>query len=283
MEFNVRLRNGQVLRGMIKSPGDHIKAVVILVHGLGEHIRRYEQWAGLFNTEGIGFTGVDLPGHGLSDGARGRIRSYNLLTDMIDILISECRKTFPGLPVFLYGHSLGGAIVANYLLKKKPVIKGAIITSPWLRLSFEPPASKRIIASVASFIMPGLIQPSGLQVAHLSHDPEVVKAYSEDPLVHDKISVRLFHDTCSAASSALLNASKLQTPLLLMHGSDDMICSVEGTREFARQTRMAELKIWEGAYHELHNEPVREEVFRYIIGWIERRMQGAESKGQSKA
>lgn len=272
MEFNIRLSNGQVLRGMIKSPGDHIKAVVILIHGQGEHIRRYVHWAGLFNAEGIGFTGVDLPGHGLSDGTRGRIRSYSLLTEMIDVLVSECRKTFPGLPIFLYGHSMGGTILAHYLLKRKPLVRGAIITSPWLKLAFEPPSIEKFLASVLRYIIPGLVMNARLEVPHLSHDPDVVKDYAEDPLVHDRISVGLFHETSSAASSVLFNASKLETPLLLMHGSDDMICSVEGSREFAAKTSVAELKIWDGAFHELHNEPFRDEVFRYIIGWIEKRM-----------
>ncbi len=272
MEFNIKLSNGQILRGLIKSPGDHIRAVVILVHGLGEHIQRYNHWAELFVREGIGFTGVDLPGHGRSDGTRGRIKSYELLYEMLDILIRECRKTFPGIPVFLYGHSMGGTIVTGYLLKKSVRIKGSIVTSPWLKLSFEPPRIKKIVAAIVKNIMPGLIQPSGLEISHLSHDPVIAAEYRDDPLVHEKISVKLYYDTMVAASYALSNASGLSVPLLLMHGTDDMICSPEGSREFASKTALAELKIWEGGYHELHNEPFKNEVFEYLMNWINIRL-----------
>ena len=79
MDFNIRLNNGQVLRGMIQSPGENMKAVIIFVHGIGEHIHRYDHWAALFNKEGIGFTGVDLPGHGRSEGTRGEVKSFALI------------------------------------------------------------------------------------------------------------------------------------------------------------------------------------------------------------
>lgn len=268
MDFNIKLRNGLVLKGMIRMPGSDPKAVIVLVHGLGEHIQRYEYWAGLFNQERIVFTGVDLPGHGRSDGRRGHIRSYKLLDEMISIMLDSCRKTFPRVPVYIYGHSLGGGIVLNYLLKKHPRIKGAIITSPWLRLTFEPPKARLLLASVMKYILPGLVQPSGLNAKHISHDPEVVEKYINDPLVHDKISVSLFGDAISAANYSLNNASELKIPALLLHGSDDQITSPDASREFSQKSVKTELKIWEGGYHELHNEPFKAEVFQCIINWI---------------
>ena len=270
MEFNIKLSNGQILKGMIQSPGENTKAVIILVHGLGEHIQRYLYWAGLFKNEGIGFLGVDLPGHGRSDGKRGNIRSYALAGEMIDILLKSCNQTFPGCPVYIYGHSLGGGIVLDYLLRKNPKIKGAIVTSPWLRLSFQPPKSKLIMASIMKSLIPDYIQPSGLNVRHISHDDAVVEKYSNDPLVHDKISVSLFDAAMSSAKYSLAHASGLKIPTLLLHGSDDLITSPEGSREFAGKTSMVELKIWEGGYHELHNEPFKDEVFKYILGWIKK-------------
>jgi alpha-beta hydrolase superfamily lysophospholipase len=270
MDYNIQLKNGQVLRGLISSPGEKMRAIIIFVHGLGEHIQRYKTWAELLNKEGVGFTGVDLPGHGRSDGKRGHIQSYSLTDEMIDILQGNVRKTFPGIPVYIYGQSLGGGIVLDYLLRRKPEIKGAIVTSPWLRLSFEPDKFKIALASIMRFIIPGLIQPSGLVVNHFSHDKEVVDKYIADPLVHDKISVSLFHNAKSAASYSLSNASELKVPLLLMHGSEDKICSPDGTREFAAAATTAELKIWEGGYHELHNETFKYDVFVFLINWINR-------------
>jgi alpha-beta hydrolase superfamily lysophospholipase len=271
MEFNIKLSNGQILKGIIKSPGENTRAVIILVHGLGEHIQRYLDWAELFKEKGIGFLGVDLPGHGRSQGRRGNIRNYNQLAEMIDILLESSNRTFPGCPVYLYGHSLGGGIVLEYLLKRKPKLKGAIVTSPWLRLSFEPPRSKVVLANIMKSIMPGLVQPSGLNVNHISHNEAVVLKYERDPLVHGKISVSLFAAAMGAAKYSLDHASELNIPTLIMHGSEDMITSPEASREFAGKTEMAELKIWEGGYHELHNEPFRDDVFAYIMNWIDRK------------
>jgi acylglycerol lipase len=268
MDFNIKLSSGQVLSGMIQSPGENARAVILLVHGLGEHIQRYNHWADLFKNEGIGFAGVDLPGHGRSEGRRGNIKSYAQLEEMIDILLSSCSKTFPGIPVFLYGHSLGGGIVLDYTLRKNPKIKGAIATSPFLRLAFEPPKIKIVLASIMKNLVPGLIQQSGLNASHLSHDESVVEKYKNDPLVHDKISVSLFHGSMAAAKYSLAHASDLKIPTLILHGSDDLILSPEGSREFAGKTEMAELKIWDGGYHELHNEPFNNEVFAYILNWM---------------
>ncbi len=272
MDFNIKLSNGQILRGFIKSPGEQLRAVVVFVHGLGEHIHRYSGWAGLFNETMIGFAGVDLPGHGRSDGKRGHIKSYAITDEMINILLSECRKTFPGVPLFLYGHSLGGGIVLDFLIRKNPKVKGAIVTSPWLKLAFEPDKSKIWLAGIVKNILPALAQPSGLIVEHISHEKEVVDKYKNDKLVHGKISVSLIHAAFSAGADALKNASQLKTPLLLMHGSDDQICSPEGSSEFASKTKLAELKIWEGGYHELHNDFYRDELFDFIISWINTRL-----------
>ncbi|MDO9579310.1 MAG: alpha/beta fold hydrolase [Bacteroidales bacterium] len=272
MDFNIKLSNGQVLKGIIKSPGEDLKAVIILIHGLGEHIQRYDLWAELFNQEGIGFTGVDLPGHGRSGGRRGSIKSYDLLREMIDILLNSCKQTFPGVPIFMYGHSLGGGIVLDYLIRRNPVIKGAIITSPWLRLTFEPSKFKLVMASIMKNILPGLIQPSGLVVNHISHDEAVIERYKADPLVHNKISVALFVGAETSASYSLTHGSELKVPTLLLHGRDDLITSPESSIEFAEQTDMVEIKLWDNGYHELHNEIFKNEVFTYIASWIKKKL-----------
>ena len=268
MDFNIKLSNGQLLRGVIHSPGDNIRAVVLLVHGLGEHILRYEDWAGKFRKEGIAFTGVDLPGHGRSDGRRGHIKNYALLDEMIDIMIDSCRKTFPGTPVFIYGHSLGGGIVASYILRKNPRIKGAVITSPWLALVSEPSKFKKLLVSVVRRVAPGLVQPSGLDASHISHDPAVVEKYRTDPMVHDRISVSLFDGATRAAAYSMEHAGDLKIPALIMHGGDDRITSPEASRIFAGKSSKAHFRLWEGGFHELHNEPFRDEVFIYILNWI---------------
>ena len=268
MEYSIKLKKGQVLRGFIASPGEKVRANIIFVHGHGEHIQRYSAWAELLNKESIGFTGVDLPGHGRSDGARGYIKSYALTDEMIDILHNSSVNTFPGTPVFIYGHSMGGGIVLDYLLRKKPAIKGAIVTSPLLKLAFEPSKFKITLVTVMKYLLPGRIPPSGLEVNHSARDREEVEKYKADPLIHDKISVSLFHSIMNAAAYSLDHAAELKVPLLLMHGSDDRICSPEGSRLIAAKAPLSELKIWDGGYHELHNEPFRQEVFEFLMKWI---------------
>lgn len=270
MDINIRLSNGQILRGIIMSPGERMRAVIIMVHGLGEHILRYEEWGVKFNEKDIGFAGVDIPGHGRSDGKRGHIKSFNDLYEMLDILINEANKTFHNLPVFIYGHSLGGNVVLSYILKHSPDIKGAIVTSPWLRLAFEPSKLKIRAATLMRYILPSMIQPSGLIVEHLSHDSKVVDKYRNDSLVHGKISVRLFSEAVKSADYALSHADDLKMPLLIMHGDSDLITSYGATAEFAEKTSLAQMKIWKGGYHELHNEHFRNEVFDTITEWIER-------------
>lgn len=265
----MKLSNGQILRGTIRTPHEGLKAVILLIYGLGEHIQRYIHWAEMFNNKGIGFICVDLPGHGFSDGRRGHISSYSILSEMVDIMTDECRKVFPGVPVFLYGHSMGGTILLNYLIHKKPVVKGAIVTSPWLRLSFEPDKAKLKLAAVMKYIVPGLTLPAGLEPAHLSHDKDVVKKYINDPMVNGKLSIGLFNIIINTARDTMANASGLVTPVLLIHGSDDMITSPEASRELAGKSVLVELKIWDGGYHELHNEPFKEDVFSLILEWME--------------
>jgi alpha-beta hydrolase superfamily lysophospholipase len=272
MDYNIRLGNGMFLKGLINSPGESPEAIVILIHGLGEHIQRYNHWSLLFNEKRIAFTGLDLPGHGRSEGRKGHISSYSITDEMLNIIITNTKKTFPGVPLFLYGHSLGGGILLDFLIRKKPEIKGAIVTSPWLKLSFEPSRSKVVLASVTKYILPWLTQPSGLVTKDLSHDQSVVDAYNNDPLVHDKISVSLFHNAMKAASSSLRDASSLNIPLLMLHGSDDKICSPEGSKAFAAANKSAELKIWDGGFHELHNEPFKMEVFTHIYSWMKRQI-----------
>jgi len=272
MEIIIKLSGGQYLRGTINSPGDHAKAVVILVHGLGEHIGRYNHWIKKFNERGIAFVGLDLPGHGKSDGKRGYIRDYSVTDEMLDVLIREYSKTFPGLPVFLYGHSLGGGIVLDYLIRKDPKVRSAVITSPWIRLALEPSNFKLTLASVMNGVLPSLVQKSGLVVEHISHDAEVVEAYKNDPLVHDRISVSLFNSALDAATHSLNHAEYIRIPVLLMHGADDQICSPDGSREFASKNNHVTLKIWEGGYHELHNELFKDDVFSQIADWLDNKI-----------
>ena len=247
------------------------RGVVCVVHGLGEHSGRYAPLAQALNAAGFAVEALDLQGHGRSGGKRGHISGYEDVLDDIARLLDDAAKRFGGAPRFLYGHSLGGNLVLNYILRRDvDDLRGAVASGPWLRLAFDPPAYKVWLARVAGKAFPGLLQASGLKPEHLSHDPDVVRAYIADPLVHDRISARLFLAAYEAGLWALSHAERLSLPLLLMHGTGDQLTSWEASREFcARAGERCTLRLWEGFYHEVHNEPQKEAVYRTVVDWLE--------------
>ena len=248
---------------------DAPRAAILMIHGLGEHAGRYNVWAERFNKAGIVFRAFDLPGHGLSGGKRGVMPEFSKVFSIIENLIEGLKNDFPGVPVFLYGHSLGGGLLLNMLIHVKPEVTGAIVTSPTIRLSEEPPLFKVWLASISKKIMPGMTQQSGLKTEYLSHDPEVVAAYRHDPLVHGFISAGLFASMTEAGEETLRRASEIKMPLLLTHGRDDLITSPSGTIEVAGIVPSATLKLWDGAYHEVHNDTMKAEHFEFICEWID--------------
>lgn len=245
------------------------RAAILMIHGLGEHAGRYNTWADRFNTAGIVFRAFDLPGHGLSGGKRGVMPELSRVFSIIGSLLEGLRNDFPGLPLFLYGHSLGGGLLLNMLVNSTPDVTGAIVTSPWIRLTETPPPFKVWLAGITKKIIPGMTQQSGLKTGFLSHDPDVVAAYKNDPLVHGLISAGLFAAMTEAAEETLRRTSEIRVPLLLTHGRDDMITSPSGTIEVAGAAPAATLKLWDGAYHEVHNDRMKDEHFEFICEWID--------------
>lgn len=251
-------------------PNQDAKAIVCLVHGLGEHSQRYQPMAQFLSDHSYRMLAYDLRGHGKSGGQRGYIPSYDALLDDIAIVLLETVQRYPGKPVFLYGHSLGGGLVINYALRRRPKLAGVIATGPALRLGFEPPAVKVVLGKLMNQIYPAFSQASGLDVQALARDPEVVRRYQNDPLVHDKVSARLFMGFYQAGLWAIKHADEFPLPLLLMHGSLDRLTSPQASQDFAaRVGDQCTLKIWDGFYHEIHNEPEQAQVFQYLLGWME--------------
>jgi alpha-beta hydrolase superfamily lysophospholipase len=223
-EFKFKTFDGLQLFGQSWQPDDvQSRAVICLVHGLGEHIGRYNYVADQITQAGYTLLSFDLRGHGQSQGPRGHTPSYEALLNDINFFLNEVDKNFPELPHFLYGHSLGGNLVLNYVLCRQSHLKGVIATDPWLRLAFEPPRVKVILAQITNYIWPSFSQKNGLDTKVLSHDPEVVHAYENDPLVHGNISARMFISIYQSGRWALEHASEFPLPLLLMHGGDDKI------------------------------------------------------------
>ncbi|MCG9911449.1 MAG: lysophospholipase [Flavobacteriales bacterium] len=249
------------------------KAVICLVHGMGEHCGRYGHVADFFNARGFSVIGFDQRGHGRSEGKRGHTPSYELLMESVNMLIKTAAEKYPGVPLILYGHSMGGNLVLNYAWRDGTGIKAVVGSSPYLTLAFDPPKWKTGLASLVKNILPGLQQPTGLDTAMLSHDIEVVKAYEADPLVHDQISTSFFFNVHTAGPEAIAHAADIKVPALVFHGTGDKITSHEGTRKFAENSNgKAELKLWEGLYHETHNEPEKNQVLGFVADWMEKQI-----------
>lgn len=254
-------------------PDGKAQSVVALVHGLGEHTGRYVPMGQGFTRAGFALVGFDLRGHGLSGGRRGHTPSYEALMDDIASLLDTIRARYSGLPVFLYGHSLGGNLVLNFALRRAPELRGVIASAPWLKLALRVPGWRVMIARVMDRIAPAFLESSGLESAGLSHDASVVDAYDRDPLVHDRISPRLFVGAYDSGFWALEHAAEFPLPLLLMHGTADPVTSVEASREFAgRAGKMSTWHPWEDWFHELHNEPGRPLVLKAILEWMDMRL-----------
>jgi alpha-beta hydrolase superfamily lysophospholipase len=271
-EFRWKTLDGRAIHAVEWRPEGGAKGVVALVHGIGEHSGRYLHMAEAYCQAGYGMLAFDLPGHGRSEGKRGHA-SYALIMDQIDRLLDEARSRFPGAPVFLYGHSMGGAVSLVHILDRRPTLAGAVVTSPPLATATPVPAAKQLVARIMAKLAPSFTLPSELDVMAISRDPEVVKRYKEDPLVHDRVSARLGLDILEAGPKIQKRARELELPLLLLQGSADRIVDAGVNRAFAEAAgERITWKGYEGWFHELHNEPEKAEVFSYVQGWLAKRI-----------
>jgi alpha-beta hydrolase superfamily lysophospholipase len=250
------------------------KAVVCHIHGLGEHSSRYAHVAEAFGREGFIFFAFDLRGHGRSGGLRGHLSSAEDFLQDIDRLVGQARSRHPALPIFLYGHSLGGILVLYYGLVRKPAVKGVIATSPGLHTALEKQTAKILLVKTLGVLLPNTLLPTGLDPASLSRDDAVVRAYVNDPLVHDKASLRFGKTMLEVNRWTLARAGEFSLPLLLMHGKADQLAFPSSSVEFAAALKdKCTLVLWEGGYHELHNEPEKEEVIKTMTLWMNARLQ----------
>jgi len=232
-EMQWKSKDGLDLFGQLWQPEDP-QAVICMVHGIGEHGGRYQHVAEYFNRNNIAFLAFDHRGHGRSGGKKGHTPSYAMLMYDIYKMLDKKNELYADLPTFLYGHSLGGNIVSNFILAEQPTnIKGAILSSPYFKMGFEPPSSKVSLARFMNKIYGAFSDKTGLDATHISKDETVVKTYVDDPLVHDRMTARMFVDTYDAGEWALNNAKKLTIPTLVMHASEDQLTSPGASRQFS--------------------------------------------------
>jgi len=185
------------------------------------------------------------------------------------------RISYPNSKQILYGHSLGGNIVTNFLISGKELPDAAVITSPWFRLAFEPSLISRAMASLLRYTMPGILVKSSLEVKGLSRNPKIGEDYLLDPLVHNRIAPKLFFDIEKHGMKASHSIYKINIPLLVMHGSADIITSFRQTRAFVMHAGWRTLfKEWPDCMHELHNELCADEIFEFLACWLNEQVSG---------
>ncbi len=268
-EFMLPCRDGTRLfaRAFV---ADEPRAALCVAHGLGEHGDRYQRFAAFMNQNGVTVYVHDHRGHGRNvekKSQRGIARMADLESDMVAMIDYAKRET--GLPIIQFGHSLGGLVGLYTTLHAKPPVVGAIITSPWLLLVNPPP--KALFGAVRG--LSGVLAPfsiaNGIPSSALSHDPAVCAQYDVDPYNHGRIGLALAGDADRAADWVLAHPEELNVPLLLCHGEQDPICSVEGSRAFARSAPGVEYAEFPDAFHELHNEPMAaEKLFQTELEFI---------------
>ncbi len=253
----------------IESP----KAVIALVHGLGEHCNRYNHLADYFAQYQIAMIGYDRRGHGKSGGKRGHTPNYGALLEEVDTLLIIAKESYSDTPIFLYGHSLGGNISLNYVLKKKPDIQGLISSGAFIEFPAAPPALLITIGKIMRRIYPKFTQNNNVSPQFISSDKQVVEGYISDPLVHNRITSATGMAVIEAANWLKQYSGAVSIPILLMHGNQDKLTGFEGSKNMATALQGDIVyKEWDGFYHEIHNEPGRREVFDYTRLWIEKKL-----------
>lgn len=252
------------------------KALIALIHGLGEHTGRYLHVGKTLTDAGYAIVGFDLRGHGRSGGSRGHFPSLATIMQDIRQFFKYLVQRYPDVPHFLYGHSLGGLLSLAYALQYPNGLQGVIVTGAGLRSPLQQQTVKVAMVKVLASFLPGVTVPSGLLAETISRDPDVVKKYVNDPLVHDKTSMGFGKSALSAIDLCFTSAREFKPPLLIMHGSADKLTDPGGSEDFAKlaseNNNDVTLKLWDGLYHEVHNEPEKAEVFKMMIEWLDKRL-----------
>jgi alpha-beta hydrolase superfamily lysophospholipase len=245
---------------------------VLLVHGLGEHSGRYQHVADHLTGRGIGVVAFDLRGHGLSEGRRGRLRSFDFFLEDIRLAWEYAERRLPGdAPPSLYGHSLGGLIVLRYVQTLAPPAPGVVLSAPWLATARRLRPWTRAVVSFLSRILPDLpLARPHANPGVLSADPEMQDAYLRDPLVHHRLTPRFFQEVVGAQSDALDGDLPPALPVLVLAPLEDGMVDAGVTLRWAASLNHPAVTVRQlpSTHHEPHNDVDRDTVLNLIGSWI---------------
>ena len=245
------------------------RANIILVHGIGEYCERYRHVAEFLNGIGCAVYGFDHPGHGRSEGKRGCM-AYADAFGIINTIKDQLLQKEPNIPVIVYGHSMGGGVVLAYGTQYPEHVKGIIATSPAVGMANPMAPSTIKLLRILKKVLPNLTVSNGLPADGISRDKTVVEKYTADPLVHDKVSVTLGLDLMDWGDYIAAYDKPYPVPLLVAQGSEDRLVDPAAAEKFAVNAKgPVTYKRFEGSYHELHNEPNKQELFDFFAEWID--------------
>jgi len=253
------------------------KARLVIAHGLGEHSGRYGNIIERLLPKGFSVWLPDHRGHGQSEGKRGHVLNFmQYLTDLKSML-KLAREGMRGeCKCFLLGHSMGGLIAIYYAQRFDELIDGIVASSPVLGMVIEVPAAKKILGSFMSYLWPSLTMGNELDADKISHDQDVVSAYQNDPLVHDRVSTRFFTELMAAMETINQQVSSLTVPILMQVAGDDHLVNARTSKQFFEKlpTPDKTLQVYEGLYHEIYNEleGQREKVLTDLEDWLVERL-----------
>lgn len=269
-EWKWKTQDGLELYANAWTPDGQARGLVCLVHGLGEHIGRYQDDAAALTQAGYILAGFDQRGFGQSAGRKGHTPSLDAYFDDIGHFLDATAQRYPSLPTFLYGHSMGGILVLAYTPLRRPPVVGVIATSPGLKSSIEAQKAKVLLVKLLGSALPTLTLQSEIDAQMLSRDPRVAEEYVNDPLVHTTVTAGWGKAMLQAVPLAYQQAPNFPVPLLLMHGADDQIAYPEGSRLYAGLAPQDKLtfKEWKGFKHELHTDAEKAVIFETMAAWL---------------
>jgi alpha-beta hydrolase superfamily lysophospholipase len=243
---------------------------IVIVHGLGEHIGRYDHVADHLVAHGWDVVGYDQRGHGTAPGTRGRLRAADdLLADLAAVV--DAARTPAPTPFVLLGHSMGGLVAAQFVAESRRPVDALVLTSPALDAGLG--LAQRIQLAVGLALVPDLPMGNQLDATKISHDPDVVRRYQTDPLVHDRVTARLAKSLVDGGSAVLAHAPRWTVPTLLLWAGSDHLVSPRGSAAFAAAAprTVVTARGFEGLYHEILNERDAAPVFAAIDAWLDPR------------
>lgn len=247
------------------------KAVVMLVHGLGEHCQRYNALAAHLNAAAYSVCSMDLPNHGKSSGQKGHLDSFKQFLNAASSLYQRIETAHPGTPVFLLGHSMGGLISSRFLIDHQDKFKGAVLSGPAIESPQAPPSWQVSLMGLISKVFPkaGMLELDGKLV---SRDPEVVEDYLNDPLNnHNKLSAKLLVEFFRTMDEVKQSASVITLPLLVLHGAADGLTAPSGSEWLVSNVSSDDktLKIYPELFHEIFNEPEAPSIYNDVVSWLD--------------